>query len=148
MIWLQLCAQIWTGLPRWLNSKQSTFECRRPKRRRFHPWVGKIPWEEGIATHSSIFAWGIPWQRSLVGYIQSIEFQRFRHDWKDLFTLKIGIIYHPLPMIPILALLRRWNFLLRHHVMLTHWNLEGCTPLMFDACSLFWQNIKLWFRNL
>ena len=28
---------------------------------RFDPWVGKIPLEEEMATHSSIFAWRIPW---------------------------------------------------------------------------------------
>ena len=32
----------------------------RPKRFRFDPWVGKIPLEEGTATHSSILAWRIP----------------------------------------------------------------------------------------
>ena len=26
-----------------------------------HPWVRKIPLEEGMATHSSILAWRIPW---------------------------------------------------------------------------------------
>ena len=31
------------------------------KRCRFDPWVGKIPLEEGMATHSSILAWRIPW---------------------------------------------------------------------------------------
>ena len=30
-----------TGLPRWLSGKESACQCRR---RRFHPWVGKIPW--------------------------------------------------------------------------------------------------------
>ena len=28
---------------------------------RFGPWVGKIPLEEDMATHSSILAWRIPW---------------------------------------------------------------------------------------
>ena len=28
---------------------------------RFDPWVGKIPQEEEMATHSSILAWKIPW---------------------------------------------------------------------------------------
>ena len=28
---------------------------------RFDPWVGKIPLEEEMATHSSILAWRIPW---------------------------------------------------------------------------------------
>ena len=27
----------------------------------FNPWVGKIPLEKGMATHSTILAWRIPW---------------------------------------------------------------------------------------
>ena len=27
----------------------------------FDPWVGKDPLEEGMATHSSILAWRVPW---------------------------------------------------------------------------------------
>ena len=38
------------------------------------------PLEEEMATHSSIFAWGIPWTEE-PGGLQSIESQRFRHDW-------------------------------------------------------------------
>ena len=30
-------------------------------RLRFNPWVGKIPWRKGMATHSSILGWRIPW---------------------------------------------------------------------------------------
>ena len=33
----------------------------RHKRLGFDPWIGKIPLEEGMATHSSILAWRIPW---------------------------------------------------------------------------------------
>ena len=32
-------------------------QCGRP---RFDPWVGKIPWREGKATHLSILDWKIP----------------------------------------------------------------------------------------
>ena len=28
---------------------------------KFDPWVGKIPLEKGMATHSGILAWRIPW---------------------------------------------------------------------------------------
>ena len=35
------------------------------KRCRFDPCVGKIPLEEGMATHSSIAAWRIPWTEGL-----------------------------------------------------------------------------------
>ena len=31
-------------LPRWHNGKESVCQCRRCKRCRFNPWVGKIPW--------------------------------------------------------------------------------------------------------
>ena len=31
----------------------------------FDPWVGKIPWEDGKATHSNILVWRIHGQRSL-----------------------------------------------------------------------------------
>jgi len=49
------------GFPVGLNSKEFTFYAGDPD-----PWVGKIPWRKGMATHSNILAWIIPW--SLVGY--------------------------------------------------------------------------------
>ena len=39
--------------------------------------------EEEMATHSSIFAWRIPWIEE-IGRLQSITLQRVRHDWSDL----------------------------------------------------------------
>ena len=48
------------------------------KRHRFDPWVGKTP-EEGVATHSSILAWRIPWTEE-PGGLQSMWLQRVRHD--------------------------------------------------------------------
>ena len=42
------------------------------------PWLGRSP-EEGMATHSSILAWRIPW-REEPGGLQSIGFQRVGHD--------------------------------------------------------------------
>ena len=45
----------------------------------FDPWVGKIPLEEGMATHSSILAWRIPWTEE-PGGLQSMGWQRVRHD--------------------------------------------------------------------
>ena len=37
------------------------------KRPGFDLWVEKIPLEEGMATHSSILAWRIPWTEDPVG---------------------------------------------------------------------------------
>ena len=49
------------------------------KRHRFDPWVqslgGEEPLEEGMATHSSILAWRIPWTEE-PGGLQFIKSQR------------------------------------------------------------------------
>ena len=41
------------------------------------------PLEEGMATHSSILVWKIPWTEE-PGGLQSMGLQRLRHDWSDL----------------------------------------------------------------
>ena len=48
----------------------------------FNPWVRKIPLEEGMATHSSVLAWRIPWTESLSGYSPGWGWgrQRVRHN--------------------------------------------------------------------
>ena len=43
------------------------------------PGSGRSP-EKGMAIHSSIFAWRIPWTEE-PGGLQSIESQRVGHDW-------------------------------------------------------------------
>ena len=47
-------------------------------------WVQSLGWEdpleEGMATHSSILAWRIPWTEE-PGGLQSVGLQRVRHDW-------------------------------------------------------------------
>ena len=45
----------------------------------FNPWVGKIPLEEEMVTHSNILAWEIPWTEE-PGGLQSVGSQRFGHD--------------------------------------------------------------------
>ena len=45
----------------------------------FDPWVGKIPLEKEMATHSSILAWGIPWTEE-PGGLQSMGLQHVGHD--------------------------------------------------------------------
>ena len=48
-------------------------------------WAASLGWEDplekGMATHSSILAWKIPWTEEPFG-IQSMESQRVRHDWE------------------------------------------------------------------
>ena len=47
--------------PTWCSGKESACQCRNCWRLGFNPWVGKIPLEEEVATHSSILALEIPW---------------------------------------------------------------------------------------
>ena len=68
------------GFPGGVSGKDRTFQCRTQKKCRFDPWVGKIPLEEGMATHSNILAWRIPWTES---GLQSKGSQRVRFDWSD-----------------------------------------------------------------
>ena len=46
-------------------------------------WAGSLgqedPLEEGMATHSSVLAWRIPWTEELSG-LQSMVLQRIGHD--------------------------------------------------------------------
>ena len=72
-LWLPL------GLPDAASSKELGCQCRRHKRHRFDPRVRKIPLEEGVAAHSSILAWRIPWTEE-PGRLQSIASLRVRHD--------------------------------------------------------------------
>ena len=44
---------------------------------------GEDPMEEGMATHSSIHVWRIPWTKELGG-LWSIHSQRVKHDWSNL----------------------------------------------------------------
>ena len=52
-------------------------------------WVQSLGWgdllEKQTATHSSIFAWEIPWTED-PGGLQSMESQRVRHDWARMHT--------------------------------------------------------------
>ena len=40
------------------SDREICLQCERP---RFNPWVRDDPLEKGMATHSSVLAWRIPW---------------------------------------------------------------------------------------
>ena len=56
------------GFPGGASGNEPACQCRRCRRPGFNPWVGKIPLEEGMATHTSILAWRVPWTEKLAGY--------------------------------------------------------------------------------
>ena len=61
------------GFHRWLSGKEPSCQFRGLG---FDPSARKIPLENGMETHSSIFAWRIPWTEGL----QSTGSQRARYD--------------------------------------------------------------------
>ena len=59
------------GFPGGTRGKEPALQCKRLKRCGPDHWVRKISPEEGMATHSSILAWRIPWTEE-PGSLQSI----------------------------------------------------------------------------
>ena len=47
-------SRIEVRLPKLLSESRNCQQCRRRRRHRFNPWVGRIPLEKGMATLSSI----------------------------------------------------------------------------------------------
>ena len=60
--------QLSPELPRWLSGKEFACRCRRHKRCRFNPWVGKIPWRRKWQPTPVFLPGESHGQRSLVGY--------------------------------------------------------------------------------
>ena len=61
----------------WIRQLRICPQCRRPG-----VWSLGLedPLKKGIATHTSILAWRIPWTKE-PGRLQSMGSQRVRHDW-------------------------------------------------------------------
>ena len=55
-------------LPRWCSGKESAYQCRRYKRRRFIPSVWKIPWSKKWQSTPAFLPGKFHGQRSLIGY--------------------------------------------------------------------------------
>ena len=56
------------GLPRWHSAKELTCQCKRYKKCRFNPWVGKIPWKRAWQPTPVFLPGESHGQRSLLDY--------------------------------------------------------------------------------
>ena len=56
------------GLPRWHSDKESACQCRRHKKCRFDPLVGKIPWSGKWQPTSVLLSGKFHGQKSMAGY--------------------------------------------------------------------------------
>ena len=58
----------WKGFPSSASSKEFACQCRRRKRCRFDPWVGKSPWRRKWHSIPKVLLGKSHGQRSLAGY--------------------------------------------------------------------------------
>ena len=65
------------------SGKEPTYQCRRHKRCRLDPWVGKIPWRTPWQPTPVFLPGESPWTEE-PGGLQSIGSHRVRHDYSDL----------------------------------------------------------------
>ena len=59
---------VWVGQAVGLSGQESAYQCRRCKRRRFDPWIGKIPWRRKWLSTPVFLTGESHGQRSLAGY--------------------------------------------------------------------------------
>ena len=73
------------------SSQEPACQCRRYKRPRFNPWVGKIPWRRNWQS-TPVLPGKAHGQRSQVGYIS--WGCRIPHDWSNLVDILQRHHYH------------------------------------------------------
>ena len=120
------------GFPDGSVVTESTCQCRR---RRFSPLGGEDPLEKEMAVHSSIFAWRLHGQRSLVGYSP-----RGHKDWTWL-SMHAQPRYHT----EISSLLREvyagsWSLYPEGHanLLLIYWFNKNMPEMNVTAYFLKW----------
>ena len=70
------------GFPGGASGKEPACRCRRPKRHRFKPWVGKIPWSGAWQPTAVFLPGGSQGLRGLADY--SPVSKRVGQDWSNL----------------------------------------------------------------
>ena len=79
-LWLQ-------GFPGGSDSKESAFNVEDPA---LIPEFQEDPLEKGVVTHSSVFAWRIPWTEE-PGGLQSMGSQRVGYDWVTFTSMSLWL---------------------------------------------------------
>ena len=89
----------WIGLPRWLSGKESL--CRY-RRRRFDPWVGKIPWRREWQPTPVFLLGKLHGQRSQVGYSPWDHKGSDMAEWLSSTHVHTGLAVSPSPRTEVL----------------------------------------------
>ena len=79
------------GLLKWLSGKESSCQCKSLRRRRFNPWVRKIPWVKKRQPTSIFLPGKSHGQRSWAG-LQSKVLQQVQQDWMTKHTRFLVIL--------------------------------------------------------
>ena len=72
------------------SGKEPACQCRRHKRQKFDPWVGKIPWRRAWQPTPVFLPGESPWTEE-PGRLQSIGSQRVRCNWSDLAHIPLNM---------------------------------------------------------
>ena len=72
------------GFPAGTSGKEPTCQCRRHKRHRFDPWIGKIPWRRAWQPTPVFWPGESHGPPGKPGGLQCIGPQRVGRDWSDL----------------------------------------------------------------
>ena len=72
--------------PSGTSVKELACQCKFMPETRVQSLGREDPLKEGMATHSSILAWRLPWTEE-PGGLSPMESQRVRHDWSDLASM-------------------------------------------------------------
>ena len=78
-LWLYVPSQSYNIVLSWISVAQTVENLPATRETRVPSLGQKDPLEEGMATHSCILAWGIPWTEE-PGGLQSVGLQRVGHD--------------------------------------------------------------------
>ena len=74
---------VWATREALLVKNPPAYRCKRHKRCKFDPWVGKIPWRRKWKSTPIFLPGESPWTEE-PGGLQPIGSQRVGHDWRNL----------------------------------------------------------------
>ena len=87
---MSTCNNMPGGLLSWISSKEFAWQCRRHKRCRFDPWVGKIPWRREWQP-TPVFLGIILWTEN-PGGLRGLQMRKAGHGWASEHSIMPGTV--------------------------------------------------------
>ena len=119
------------GFPGGTSGEESACQCRRQKRHRFYPGLGYLL-EKGMATHSSILIWRIPWTEEPAD-LQSMGSHRVGYNWSNLASVQWNTT-HPLKKNEIVPFVATWMDL--ENIMLSEIRQKKTNTTWYHSCEI------------